>query len=293
MMEATKAPAAMEEKKAPAAEAGPADHKYYEEWLSQGKYGGVMIEGHLYETDRWSPWIGCCNRSIYATRNNFNLLVMRDPRDESQEKIIGDLATSWEWADDGNSVTFNLWEGATWTDGEPVTADDVVFSLDEMADLNKVRPRTRNIEPYYKSSEAIDPQTVKVNTKFPNPAALLPFLTVDFMVIHPKHILEPLGLDDPADHFDDPDNVVGVRCIHVQDEGTRHQLRNRKEPHLLQGRTSFPGRHQGIHHRGQEPVHHRPDNGPDPLHARRRLDPEATQRLGKRTRREGDNPLLR
>ena len=93
--------------------------------------------------------------------------------------------------------------------GEPVTADDVVYSLDEMADLNKVRPRTRNIEPYYASSEAIDPLTVKVNTKFPNPAALLPFLTVDFMVIHPKHVLEPLGLDDPADHFDDPENVVG------------------------------------------------------------------------------------
>jgi peptide/nickel transport system substrate-binding protein len=208
-MEATKEPAAMEATKAPAAMAGPADHRYYESVLDEGKYGGYLIEGHLYETDRWSPWIGCCNRSIYVARNPFNLLVMRDPRDESQEKIIGDLATSWEWASDGNSVTFNLWEGATWTDGEPVTADDVVFSLDEMADLNKVRPRTRNIEPYYASSEAIDPLTVKVNTKFPNPAALLPFLTVDFMVIHPKHVLEPLGLDDPADHFDDPENVVG------------------------------------------------------------------------------------
>ena len=208
-MEATEAPAAMEATKAPAAMAGPADHRYYESVLDKGKYAGILIEGHLYETDRWSPWISCCNRSIYAARNPFNLLVMRDPRDESQEKIIGDLATSWEWASDGNSVTFNLWEGATWTDGEPVTADGVMYSLDEMADLNKVRPRTRNIEPYYASSEAIDPLTVKVNTKFSNPAALLPFLTVDFMVIHPKHVLEPLGLDDPADHFNDPENVVG------------------------------------------------------------------------------------
>ena len=208
IMEATKVPAVMKAMEAPEAMAETADHKYYESVLDKAKYGGVLVEGHLYETDRWSPWIGCCNRSIYVARNPYNLLVMRDPRDKSQETIIGDLATSWEWASDGLSVNFHLWEDAKWTDGEPVTADDVVFSLDEMADVEKVRPRTRNIAPYYASSEAIDPLTVKVNTSFPNPAALLPFLTVDFMVIHPKHILADKP-GDPADFFDDPNNVVG------------------------------------------------------------------------------------
>ena len=179
---------------------------YWKAFLDQGKYGGILIEGHTYEADHWSPWVGCCNRSIYVARNPFNALVMRDPTD--QVTIVGDLATSWVWAEDGNSVNFHLAENATWFDGQPVTAEDVVFSLDEMSDLTKVRPRTRNLAPYYSSSEAIDPNTVKLNTSFPNPAALIPFLTVDFMVIHPKHILADKP-GDPADFFTDPENIVG------------------------------------------------------------------------------------
>ena len=179
---------------------------YWKSFVDQGQYGGTLREGHIYENDHWSPWVACCNRSIYVARNPYNLLVMRDPAD--QDTIVGDLAESWEWAADGNSVTFHLPENATWFDGQPVTADDVVFSLDNMSDLDQIRPRTRNIAPYYANSEAIGPHTVKVNTKFANPAALLPFLTVDFMVMHPKHVLEGKP-DDVADYFSDPENLVG------------------------------------------------------------------------------------
>ena len=179
---------------------------YWKEFVDQGKYGGILREGHIYENDHWSPWVGCCNRSVFIARNPYNLLVMRDPAD--QDTIVGDLAESWEWAADGNSVNFNLAQNATWFDGQPVTANDVVYSLDNMSDLDQVRPRTRNIAPYYASSEAIDTHTVKVNTKFSNPAALLPFLTVDFMVMHPKHVLEGKPAD-VADFFADPENLVG------------------------------------------------------------------------------------
>ena len=179
---------------------------YWKEFVDQGQYGGILREGHIYENDHWSPWVGCCNRSVFIARNPYNLLVMRDPAD--QDTIVGDLAESWEWAADGNSVIFHIAQNATWFDGEPLTADDVVFSLDNMSDLDQVRPRTRNIAPYYASSEAIDTHTVKVNTKFSNPAALLPFLTVDFMVMHPKHVLEDKPAD-VADFFADPENLVG------------------------------------------------------------------------------------
>lgn len=179
---------------------------YWKEFVDQGKYGGVLREGHIYENDHWSPWVGCCNRSIFIARNPYNLLVMRDPDD--QNTIVGDLAESWNWAADGNSVTFHLAQNATWFDGQPVTAEDVVFSLDNMSDLDQIRPRTRNVAPYYASSETITPHTVKVNTKFSNPAALLPFLTVDFMVMHPKHVLEDKPAD-VADFFADPENLVG------------------------------------------------------------------------------------
>lgn len=38
-------------------------------------------------------------------------------------------AKSWSWSDDGTVLTFNLDESATWHDGEPVTAEDYVFTL--------------------------------------------------------------------------------------------------------------------------------------------------------------------
>ncbi|MGB2201343.1 MAG: ABC transporter substrate-binding protein, partial [Pseudooceanicola atlanticus] len=39
------------------------------------------------------------------------------------------LAESWETSDDGLSVTLKLVEGATFHDGEPITSEDVAFSI--------------------------------------------------------------------------------------------------------------------------------------------------------------------
>ena len=48
--------------------------------------------------------------------------------DESQE-VHPRAAKSWEWSDDGMQLTFYLNEDAKWHDGEPVTAQDWVFSV--------------------------------------------------------------------------------------------------------------------------------------------------------------------
>ena len=44
------------------------------------------------------------------------------------------LAKSWEWAKDSSSVTFHLRDDIKWSDGVPLTANDVVFSLDVYSD---------------------------------------------------------------------------------------------------------------------------------------------------------------
>ncbi|MBE0704725.1 MAG: hypothetical protein IH582_16420, partial [Afipia sp.] len=43
--------------------------------------------------------------------------------------VAPSLATSWSANDDNTVWTFNLREGVLWHDGEPLTASDVVFSL--------------------------------------------------------------------------------------------------------------------------------------------------------------------
>ena len=48
--------------------------------------------------------------------------------DVNAEPVPGQ-AESWEVSDDGLTYTFTLREGLTWSDGEPVTADDFVFAF--------------------------------------------------------------------------------------------------------------------------------------------------------------------
>ena len=187
----------------------------WESFVSQGKYGGLLRNAETGLPDHWDIHQSCCNPGPAAARDLYNNLVMYDPTD--QKTIIGDLAESWEWAPDGLSLTFKIWDNAIWSDGEPVTADDVVFSLERMVAEGVSRPRVKNLRPYYAGSEAVDSTTIRVSTLFPNPAAFLPFMAIDFMAIVPKHVLE--GIENGEEFFDDPANIVAsgaYRFVNIQ-----------------------------------------------------------------------------
>ena len=51
-----------------------------------------------------------------------------------------DLAEEWGISFDGLTYNFALKENANWHDGNPVTADDVVFTIDLMRDPASVFP---------------------------------------------------------------------------------------------------------------------------------------------------------
>ena len=59
-------------------------------------------------------------------QNIFNRLVKLD----ASKQIIPDLATTWDVSDDGLTITFHLRDDANWTDGEPVTSNDVKYTFD-------------------------------------------------------------------------------------------------------------------------------------------------------------------
>ena len=70
-------------------------------------------------------------------------------------------------------MTFNLHE-ARWHDGEPVTADDVVFSLDRMAQTGVTRGRVTAIRDFYErgTATAVDDLTVEMPLKFVSSTAM-------------------------------------------------------------------------------------------------------------------------
>jgi peptide/nickel transport system substrate-binding protein len=89
---------------------------------------------------------------------------------------------------DGKTITIKLRDDIFWSDGEPITADDFVFTY-EMVMSEKNVPLTRYpYEDYVTSVVAQDPTTIVVT--FSEPFAA--WLTRIFSWVLPKHILQPV-----------------------------------------------------------------------------------------------------
>ena len=77
----------------------------------------------------------------------FNNLVIYDQHkaQNSVETILPELATSWQWSDDGKALTFKLREGVKWHDGKPFTSADVKCTFDMLLgkSQNKFRKNPR------------------------------------------------------------------------------------------------------------------------------------------------------
>ncbi|MEM8721821.1 MAG: peptide ABC transporter substrate-binding protein [Cyanobacteria bacterium P01_G01_bin.39] len=91
-------------------------------------------------------------------------------------------------AEDGKSVTWKLRQDINWSDGEPFTADDVVFTYNFLSNP-KVGAVSAGTYEIVESVEAIDEYTVKVNFKEVNPAWSLVFVGGEGMIL-PQHVYE-------------------------------------------------------------------------------------------------------
>ena len=95
-----------------------------------GPYGGTWTRYGTSPSD-----IG-----IFHHRLAYDGLVRWDPMGQ---KILPNLATSWEIEDNGRIYTFYLRQGVRWSDGHPFTADDIIFWYTDVlqnADLTPVVP---------------------------------------------------------------------------------------------------------------------------------------------------------
>jgi peptide/nickel transport system substrate-binding protein len=75
------------------------------------------------------------NANNEACGNIYRKLILPDPADAN--KLIGDLAESWEVSPDGLVFTFQLRRGVKFESGSELTAEDTAFSLQRAVKLNK------------------------------------------------------------------------------------------------------------------------------------------------------------
>jgi peptide/nickel transport system substrate-binding protein len=152
---------------------------------------------------------------VQILANVYDGLVSLDPVDRA--KVNPDLAESWEIADDKSSITFHLREGATFASGNPVTAEDVVWSLNRLMTLNLAQAsflKTHGFtaENAAASFTAPDAQTVVVT--LPKP-------------VDPQIIVQTLGIVGPGSVLDsklvlenEEDGDLGAAWLNTHSAGS-------------------------------------------------------------------------
>lgn len=110
-------------------------------------------------------------------------------------EVEPELAESWQISEDKQHIVFTLREGLKWSDGHPITADDVIFTYEELV-FNKQIPSDK--KDYLKIGvSGTLPQVRKLDDRrveFILPEPFAPFLRTtaapdDAVAILPKHIL--------------------------------------------------------------------------------------------------------
>lgn len=105
--------------------------------------------------------------------------------------LVPDLAESWEISDDGLTITYTLRDGLQWSDGEPLTADDVVFTYNDVIFNPAIPTSTRDILRI--GAAGTLPQVVKLDDRrvqFIAPEPFAPLLRFSGgIAIMPEHAL--------------------------------------------------------------------------------------------------------
>lgn len=109
-------------------------------------------------------------------------------------ELLPQLATDWEASDDGKTFTFNLDPDATFHDGTPVTADDVVYSYERVMDPTVASPHAFAFS-LVESVDAVNDTTVVISLSEPDANFLHYVAQQAQALILPRDASEEMGDD--------------------------------------------------------------------------------------------------
>ena len=186
--------------------------------LEPGIPGGTLSVSAITGPKSWNSVTSNENSTTQYTNMMLRGLVDIDPNTSA---VVPELARDWEASEDGLTLTFHLRRGLRWSDATPFTADDVVFTFNDLYYNEDVDTNTRDIlqlpDGTYPQVEKVDDYTIRVTLSMP----FRPIFSALGASILPEHTLAPTvhkrNPDVPVDLFNsvwgidtEPSELVGM-----------------------------------------------------------------------------------
>lgn len=162
-------------------------------------HGGTIDEGVIGTPRFVNPVLAVSESDKDLTNLVFSGLMRLD----ENSKPVPDLAESFSVSDDGLTYTFILKQGVTFHDGKPLTADDIIFTIEKISNPSIKSPKRANWEGVI--VEKIDERTITFTLK----KAYTQFLDATTIGILPKHLWDDVT-DQEFALSENNENAVGA-----------------------------------------------------------------------------------
>ncbi|RCV55361.1 ABC transporter substrate-binding protein [Marinitenerispora sediminis] len=164
-----------------------------------GGSGSTLTVAASQPVDSLSPFLAQRAISTNIHRLIYDFLTNYDA--ETNEPIPA-LAESWEASDDQLTWTYTIRDGLEWSDGEPLTADDVAWTFTTMMEDEAAATANGNFVANFEQVTAPDEHTVVIELREPQAT----MLALDVPIL-PRHVWE--DVDDYAEFNNDDLPIVG------------------------------------------------------------------------------------
>ena len=141
-----------------------------------GKKSTVLKAAISREIDTLNPFTSVLASGTDIMALQYESLVAYGAKDNS---VVPGIASKWDISADGLTWTFTIPKDRVWSDGKPLTANDVAWTFDAIKGNEKLQQANGGLITNIRDVKATDDQTVTIeliDAQAPNPGAELPIV---------------------------------------------------------------------------------------------------------------------